>query len=401
MSNMLENEKIFKISSKYLLEQIFSFLEFNYVLNLIKYNKSLQKKLNINLKNRLFSYEISTIDNNGNLSINRKFNCFIMLVCIIIIFKLVHFILIIVDIDKCFEEEKKEENNYFIEYYLFFVVELVFIIVFHLIFLLFFICFKQKLKIFYILDPIVYLILLILSIVMFGVFKREIGLIYDKVIMIFLSIIIILLVIKAICYSPKINEVPMKKLNMPKDEIEFDKKNTYLLTRYKGFKIDDFNLPIEFNEMESEERINFLKENEKKFLYSLNEDKIQLIELINKIREENNIEKLRYRKMEFLNDYFLIEKNKKLLSFKNSIMLDKKFFVFRYPIGKFKEKLINNDKTIMKVILFDYLEYILILEREDKEYILIYEYQDIPINTVHIYNNENETNSIERINKKK
>ena len=53
---MSENGKILKISSKYLLNDIFSFLEYNYVLKLIKYNKNLQNLFNV--KSQYYYYKI-------------------------------------------------------------------------------------------------------------------------------------------------------------------------------------------------------------------------------------------------------------------------------------------------------------------------------------------------------
>ena len=54
MSN--ENE-ILKISSKYILKHIFSYLKYNYFLKLIKYNKNLQKQLDINLEDSIYNYK--------------------------------------------------------------------------------------------------------------------------------------------------------------------------------------------------------------------------------------------------------------------------------------------------------------------------------------------------------
>ena len=53
---MFDNGKIFKISSKYLLNDIFSFIEYNYALKLIKYNKKLQNFLDV--KTQYFDYNI-------------------------------------------------------------------------------------------------------------------------------------------------------------------------------------------------------------------------------------------------------------------------------------------------------------------------------------------------------
>ena len=53
---MSDNGKIFNISSKYLLNDIFSFLEYNYVLKLIKYNKKFQ--ILFDVKNQYYDYNI-------------------------------------------------------------------------------------------------------------------------------------------------------------------------------------------------------------------------------------------------------------------------------------------------------------------------------------------------------
>ena len=48
---MSKNEKIFNVSSDYSLKTIFSYIQYNNLLKIIKYNKALQSKLEINHKN--------------------------------------------------------------------------------------------------------------------------------------------------------------------------------------------------------------------------------------------------------------------------------------------------------------------------------------------------------------
>ena len=62
---MSDNGRISKISSKYLLRDIFSFLEYNYVLKLIKYNKKLQKLFDV--KNQYYDYNIITEKKRKNI----------------------------------------------------------------------------------------------------------------------------------------------------------------------------------------------------------------------------------------------------------------------------------------------------------------------------------------------
>jgi len=54
---MSENEILNKITSNYILSQIFSFLQLNYCYKLVKYNKNIQKNLNINFEDSIFNYQ--------------------------------------------------------------------------------------------------------------------------------------------------------------------------------------------------------------------------------------------------------------------------------------------------------------------------------------------------------
>ena len=47
----MKNEEIFNIKSNYCMKTIFSYLDSNYILKLIKYNKKIKNILNISLKN--------------------------------------------------------------------------------------------------------------------------------------------------------------------------------------------------------------------------------------------------------------------------------------------------------------------------------------------------------------
>ena len=57
--NKIEDNTLFKnIKSSFLLEKIFSYIKENQLLKIIKYNKSLQKRLNININNYINYYKI-------------------------------------------------------------------------------------------------------------------------------------------------------------------------------------------------------------------------------------------------------------------------------------------------------------------------------------------------------
>ena len=56
---MIKNGIITDINSKYILKQVFSFLQLNIYYKIIKYNKMLQKRLNISLEDELFNSNYS------------------------------------------------------------------------------------------------------------------------------------------------------------------------------------------------------------------------------------------------------------------------------------------------------------------------------------------------------
>ena len=55
---MSNDDPIFKISSTYCLKSILSYIEYNTTLKIVKYNKRIQKKLDINLKDYSLDYEL-------------------------------------------------------------------------------------------------------------------------------------------------------------------------------------------------------------------------------------------------------------------------------------------------------------------------------------------------------
>ena len=54
---MSNNELLFKISNKYLIKEIFSYIEYYYCIELIKCNKNLQQNLNIIFDDSIIQYE--------------------------------------------------------------------------------------------------------------------------------------------------------------------------------------------------------------------------------------------------------------------------------------------------------------------------------------------------------
>ena len=63
---MSNNNLIFNISSEYCLKSLFSYLEYDYILRLLKYNKRLQNKLEIEynyLKSKYIKRKVKKCEN--------------------------------------------------------------------------------------------------------------------------------------------------------------------------------------------------------------------------------------------------------------------------------------------------------------------------------------------------
>jgi len=143
------------------------------------------------------------------------------------------------------------------------------------------------------------------------------------------------------------------------DNIKENNLNIFLI-KYKGLKINDYPLPSNFNSLNFKDKINILIKNEYFYEYTLNDEQMEIINLINKIREMNKIKKLIYFKNEKLYDYFKKEKS------------DNEKLLFIFPIGKFKNHLFKNYDDFIKILSNKSLNKIMIFENGKKEYIFIY-----------------------------
>ena len=155
---------------------------------------------------------------------------------------------------------------------------------------------------------------------------------------------------------------------------EEDEKYIFL-TKHKGIKINDYPLPSNFISLKSSDKIKILENSEYFLKYTLNDKNIELINLINELRHENNLSKLIYNKVQNLIDYFKVNQS----SCEKNLLINLK--------GEFKDKILSKDDDIIKKVLQKNFKYIMILEKDENEYILIYSF----------YNN-NSNLSVNKIN---
>ena len=161
------------------------------------------------------------------------------------------------------------------------------------------------------------------------------------------------------------------------------RKNIFL-TKYKGFKINDYPLPSDFDSMKNINKIavlTILENNELFYKYTLTNENINLINLIDEFRIKNGLNKLIYNKIEDIKDFFEL---------KNS---NNEKYLFIYHSGEFKNRLVKNDENITKILLIKSLKFIIILEKENNEYVFIYsdnnEQKQLKINNNNVINSKN------------
>ena len=230
---------------------------------------------------------------------------------------------------------------------------------------------------FYFIDSFIYFILLIITIIkLINDNKDKSKEQYKIVIMLdllMLILIILILILQFIHYY-----FFCQKKNLEKFNEEAIVKQTKIITKevvkikkFKGFKINNFVFskaflfkPLNYS------TIQYLLQ--KYLLYTISSEQNNIINIINNLREKKNISKLKYNNTEMLNDYF--EKIDHFFSIGNIFQFNHhKAYLFIYPIGEFKNKLLNNNEIIIKILMKGYLNNIIILQKENNEYILIFE----------------------------
>ena len=150
-----------------------------------------------------------------------------------------------------------------------------------------------------------------------------------------------------------------------------------VLKQIKGVNIIDYDLPSEFLGFSTQLKNEFVfnKENMKKYEYRLNYDQIELIKKINNIRVEHKISRLmdnnNYNNCINLPDFILNEKTELIFNPNENIYkLSPNLYIFKYPKNEFQKVLNNED--VLNIITNESLNRICVIERKDIEYISIY-----------------------------
>ena len=378
------------LNSKYILEEILScaYRDIKSVLQLIKYNKSLMKKLDINnkriLKKDEYKYYVR-IEKNGK-------ECYYISLFKDIIFSLLLLIYIIIYFVKRkfndtilkqgYNKRKKTfidfMDNYILLVYFGFIIVSNFINFLFMIYkniyikrifktiLLLFICFVDLTHyICYIIKFVYSKNILKEDIIKNLKRKKNINKEIKKLIWFYdFDITIIVFLSLFMFFSLIINFIAFNDIK--------DRKYLYL-NQINRINIDEHMLPNGFenlNEKEKKEYV-FKKENIKKYVCYLVENQRNFIDKINEIRKQKNIPSLIFELFQKLPDFIINEKT--VLIFypnKNIYKLDSFSYLFKFTKNEF-ENFINKTE-VLNIITNDLLDRINIIEINNLEYVSIY-----------------------------
>ena len=397
-----------QIKSKYILQNIFTFAygDIKSVLRLIKYNKNLIKRLNINI-NDFYNYKLIT----GNIKKSDDGIIFAGLIFIIEFFILyiAYMIYIIMyykhgtfndnNLREGYDKNKKNfvdiMNKYILlSYFLYKIATNVLTIVL-------FCCESIKLiglikvlllLFFWLVDLSHYIFYIIKFRYVRKLMKKELLKKLDKgktsILTWFYSFDLALIVFMSVKIA--IYSLFLLGLGVAPKDIDDIKRD--ILIELNGIKINDFYFYDSFEKSKNE--LIYKKENIEKYEYELNDNQINLIHKINDIRKQNNIPELKYFKHEKLPSYLINPKPQLIFYQKQNIYkISNDLYIFKYP--KNELQILLNNKEIINIIKNDFLNEINLIEQYNNEIISIY--NNRTINNINKLNNNIAINNIELI----
>ena len=397
-----------QIKSKYILQNIFTFAygDIKSVLRLIKYNKNLIKRLNINI-NDFYNYKLIT----GNIKKSDDGIIFAGLIFIIEFFILyiAYMIYIIMyykhgtfndnNLREGYDKNKKNfvdiMNKYILlSYFLYKIATNVLTIVL-------FCCESIKLiglikvlllLFFWLVDLSHYIFYIIKFRYVRKLMKKELLKKLDKgktsILTWFYSFDLALIVFMSVKIA--IYSLFLLGLGVAPKDIDDIKRD--ILIELNGIKINDFYFYDSIEKSKNE--LIYKKENIEKYEYELNDNQINLIHKINDIRKQNNIPELKYFKHEKLPSYLINPKPQLIFYQKQNIYkISNDLYIFKYP--KNELQILLNNKEIINIIKNDFLNEINLIEQYNNEIISIY--NNRTINNINKLNNNIAINNIELI----
>ena len=382
---------LLKIRSDYILKQIFSFMDYGHTLKLINKNKSLQNNLGINIINykerSSYQYKITRKilkdfykDDGEETSKAIKY----FIVCLIYtIIAIILFIYILVFasllVSKGSFNEKNTKNNYNKDYAdiikkinLSLFGFLPYIIIYYIfIFWATINCEKdygkEKLikKILLVLLGILclcYEIIIVIKLILSYKIKNNkiswfIICDYILIIIIFLYLVFTIYIIISYFINSG-NDVADELVN---------------LTKFRDIKINGYLLPKYFVNFNDYQKRVMLLHDIDLFEIEISQKQKDIISLINQFRKDNNIDELIYDDVIEFKDLIFDKYSEPIFdNNKNIFKLSNRKYLIKIPNSEFETRFYNKEKSITNILLNDYLNKIIIIEKNDILFIFLF-----------------------------
>ena len=390
---LLPDEEILsKLSSNYCLKTVFSYVNYQLLLNLIKHNKHLQNKLGINSNNYKNEYNFQYIkrkitriyseerDVDGKDEVRREGYIVILSFCCsccCFIYYIIYPILLVSlnlfdknNLKENYDEKSlkiiKLLNILLFPYFLTLPIAFFFYIIFifknneNLIF-------KSIIVIIILMINCTYEGLIIYKLILsYKIKKKNIGITWFMVLdYIFLSFnflyICSTIVIDIFFFIFCAVYRKVKKLTYK-----------FILTSFKGVKINYFVLPDDFGTKTKLEKINCIVRGVKLFQFYNLKEEMDLIADINNFRIQNNLPKLSIITKKQIPQFIINPSINLILNTYNNVYKYHEYkYLFRYQIGEFERRLSHKDKVITDILLREKLNQILVVRQGDIQYIEI------------------------------
>ena len=372
--NTKNNNLLLNFSSIHTLKYLFLYVKYNTILNLIKYNKYLQNKLGMNIKNYKDYSDYKYIIKKRE---DKRKNSFVS--CI---------------------RAMSAKCSYAIWATTSFIYSL-FIIIYTIISIKFKIKLNNALNSFISIVNMSMVSLLIFIIISFCIIKKYIGH-YDKMtkyhlnlilffvwiyllyeILILLKIFILLIHINAAFnwrYTFILFDILFLILNFLwiklnyKENYQFFKNNmenlyNYYLIRYKNIPIKEYLILNDFKN--NNNKTGYIRYIAHKFEYLYSNEDFNIISLINDFRIKNNLNELQ---IEYNIPNYIIDEPTPFILYNNQniFQLSNDIYIFKYKLGLFIIEFLNNNREIINILINKNLNTINIITQGKIQYIILY-----------------------------
>ena len=362
------------VSSDYILRNIFSFIKYSEIIKLVKYNKKLQTKLDIDINNYVYEYKKLTksydylpphVDNGwGDLfyAIHYSF----ILLPHFIFFIIYYLIIDILEIklNETFKDSRWNFINNKIINRLYLILIIVSIYVISHAAIRVYSDYKKR--------KIIYIFLIILC--FNGLCAYEILTIIRIFQIIYYAInrkwLIIFDILFFIANASYLFFYFLIFIDYKKGETYNSEETKIYLVSYKNIRIDEYALPDYFIELKNKRDYISKIANQLKVDYC--EMDYKLVDLINDFRNKNKLNEL---KIDYkLSKFILDDSTVILLSSLNIIKLSNNAYVFRFKEYDFDRYTFMENKNISNILLNENLNRINIIQQGKIKYILVYGY---------------------------